>query len=72
MEEKFMIWTWNNAMSKEEMKPLPCESKPYEYSAVFHLEGGNKARENDPLIIQLLAKGFCPRIKIDKPILTFG
>jgi hypothetical protein len=24
------------------------------------------------LIIKLLANGFCPRIKIDNPILTFG
>jgi len=40
MEEKFLIWTRNNAISKTDMTPLKCEDKPYEYSAVFHLEGG--------------------------------
>ena len=43
MEEQFLIWTRNYAISKEEMAPLKCEDRPYEYSAVFHLEAlGNK------------------------------
>ena len=33
--EEHMIWAKNYAISKEDIKPLECEDKPYEYSAVF-------------------------------------
>lgn len=30
-----MVWTKNYAISKDEIKALDIEAKPYEYSAVF-------------------------------------
>jgi len=44
MDESFLIWTRNNAISKEEMPALPNEDHPYEYSAIFHLDNGDKSR----------------------------
>jgi hypothetical protein len=33
--EEALVWTKNYAISKDEIKALDIEAKPYEYSAVF-------------------------------------
>lgn len=70
--EEHLIWTRNYAISKNEIKPLEAENKPYEYSAVFQFDSGDANKRNQPLIVKLVAKGQCPRIKVENPILTFG
>jgi len=44
--EEHLIWTRNYAISKDDIKPLECEDKPYEYSAVFQFEGDTANKRN--------------------------
>ena len=55
------MWTKTYAMSKKETTVLSKENEPFKYSALFNFEG-----KKDPLIVQLVAKGCCPRVKLSE------
>jgi hypothetical protein len=65
--DEFQIWTRNYANSLKELRVVPKENDPYEYTAIFNFSG-----KSDPLIIKLVAKGLCPRVKLSSSILHFG
>ena len=42
IKEDYIVWTRNYAISVGDIDPLPEESKPYEYSAVFNFTSKDK------------------------------
>jgi len=64
------------------IKPLKDEATPYQYQCVFSFgsilqdtEGFGDvqmAKRVEPLVINLVANGKCPRIKLSRWILNFG